>query len=722
MYSTSLRNFVRRHRRAICTACGLLLACITIAQDASAGLVQIPLHVNYLILTEGLREQLYKPSGQAQLWRGDNSCEYLNATNPTIGQRDGGMGIETDGDLSLGMAVGDQCLSPITWSGIMDAASAPHVAGFFLKFRITDINLYDSNHQKTRLLERGFDLIKSSIVPALETFSFDLSPAIHQLQELGQLAASNDAAGVRLALTTIRLEPSVTAEKEGLRLTLDVDLPASASATPLAAPAAPLNAEEIAAWNTALDNWDAFLAFAVKQVGATVPAPEVRAALFDVLIDSRQRLLKALAQPQRLSGPDPVRLLFIDEWTRLGAVVEKAAAQGRLGNHSLEFLSFISAGDALFALDQAAPALGITISADDLRRLARIMAPAATGDPLTYGFQEDPELQEIFGVGTPLEQPGSFEVPEEPTTAASAGRPNQSSGDSNSRPAAAESPAPAGASGPEPPGEGTAPVKPSPPGPVSMLSSVIRLFAPRAALANDTRRDKEDSAMLSQMPRPAASGSANTGQADPHVQQVAATQLVSLGLKLRGVVVSNDNALVYRDEVNQLLVLAAQYQSADDPIEGESQRAWPLLLKAAAWQESCWRQFTVKHRRVWYLESRSGDIGLMQVNKYVWRGFYSLPRLRWDIVYNAGAGSQILMRFFADAGRRPHSDNTELVRAAYSAYNGGPSAYDRWRQPHEPKALRQIDQAFWLKYQAIAGGKDFDIVSCASDWDRMHAQ
>jgi soluble lytic murein transglycosylase-like protein len=147
------------------------------------------------------------------------------------------------------------------------------------------------------------------------------------------------------------------------------------------------------------------------------------------------------------------------------------------------------------------------------------------------------------------------------------------------------------------------------------------------------------------------------------------------------------------------------------------------LLKAAAWQESCWRQFTVKHHRVWYLESRSGDIGLMQVNKYVWRGFYSLPRLRWDIVYNAGAGSQILMRLFADAGRRLHSNNpTELVRAAYSAYNGGPSAYDRWRQPHEPKALRQIDQAFWLKYQAIAGGKGFDIVSCASDWDRLHGQ
>ena len=70
---------------------------------------------------------------------------------------------------------------------------------------------------------------------------------------------------------------------------------------------------------------------------------------------------------------DPVRLLFIDTWTRFDAIVQRAAAHGLLGNRTLEFLSFISAGDALIAFDQAAPALGMRISAQDLPKIKRIL-------------------------------------------------------------------------------------------------------------------------------------------------------------------------------------------------------------------------------------------------------------------------------------------------------------------------------------------------------------
>jgi soluble lytic murein transglycosylase-like protein len=174
--------------------------------------------------------------------------------------------------------------------------------------------------------------------------------------------------------------------------------------------------------------------------------------------------------------------------------------------------------------------------------------------------------------------------------------------------------------------------------------------------------------------------------------------------------------------MGQLLDLAAQYQLQDNADDPSLRRSWPILLKAAAWQESCWRQYVTKHRQVWYLESKTGDIGLMQINKYVWRGFYSMPRLRWDVVYNVSAGSEILQRFQASSSRHLHSNNPDiLARAAYAAYNGGPDAYYRWRQPDEPRALREIDQAFWLKYRATEAGQPFDILSCAAQWDRLRA-
>jgi hypothetical protein len=61
------------------------------------------------------------------------------------------------------------------------------------------------------------------------------------------------------------------------------------------------------------------------------------------------------------------------------------------------------------AFDQAAPALGARISAADLRRLARIMAPNTTADPLQFNYQEDPELQRIFGFTPPPQTPDSVE-------------------------------------------------------------------------------------------------------------------------------------------------------------------------------------------------------------------------------------------------------------------------------------------------------------------------
>lgn len=675
----------------------LVAGCLASPGTLLARSVRIPLHINYALMSDVLRQRLYAHGGRAQLWRGDNDCEYLDADNPSFGQQRPAVRFDTRGFLKLGVPVGDQCFAPVTWSGIIEADTTPYIAGFALKLHVTDVNLYDRDHKKTLLLGRGFDLIKSNVTPALETYSFDLMPAIRELNGLAQMSVlPADEAALHLALATLRLEPSVIVEQTGVQLTMTIDLPPRASATPIIASAAPLTPDEIAAWNTALDNWDAFLVFAIKQVGATVTNPNVRNQLLNILLDSRQRLVAALAQPQRLTGPDPVRLLFVEEWTRLGLVIEKAAEKGRLGNRSLEFLSFISAGDALFALDQAASTLGVRISAGDLRRLARIMAPHVSGDPLVYSFDEDPQLRAMFGMGAPLGQPGTPEIPAEPSGTA----PSNGGGEpSPFPPGRVKGEAPTGPAGGRAtkPGVGPAPlpttISPAS-GPLSMLSSGLCTVGAATALAAEV------------VPNTVVS----TGE------------ILTIGSKLQAVVVNQKDVVSYGRELGQLLDLAARYQLEDDT-DVSARALWPDLLKAAAWQESCWRQYVMKHGRIWFLESKSGDIGLMQINKYVWRGFYSLPRLRWDIVYNLSTGSQILHRFLAGASEHLHSnDPAVLARAAYAAYNGGPGAYDRWRQPHEPRLLREIDVAFWLKYQAVTAGQPFDILTCASQWDRFHAE
>lgn len=130
------------------------------------------------------------------------------------------------------------------------------------------------------------------------------------------------------------------------------------------------------------------------------------------------------------------------------------------------------------------------------------------------------------------------------------------------------------------------------------------------------------------------------------------------------------------------------------------------LLRATAWQETCWRQYVKENGRVEPLRSSAGSIGLMQINQHVWRGVYDTHKLAADIGYNAHAGNEILVHYLVDFAikNKEHEishDVNALARATYAVYNGGPGHLQRYRNPHEPRELRAIDAAFWNKYQTL---------------------
>lgn len=184
-------------------------------------------------------------------------------------------------------------------------------------------------------------------------------------------------------------------------------------ASPPPEPEPPLTPEELLRWQTALQQWDAFLTFVIKVTGRDAKAVELRKTLLEILLDERYALLDALANPEP-AQQDPVRPMFLRTWTRLAPVLRQVS--DRLpADEALRYLAFVSAGDALQALDQLGPDYGIEISADGLRRFARLVAPTTIEDPLTYGMEVDPQLRELFGFGPPIAPPE--ENPEvEPTS------------------------------------------------------------------------------------------------------------------------------------------------------------------------------------------------------------------------------------------------------------------------------------------------------------------
>ncbi len=648
---------------------GIWVAAVAVVASSCAAAfaaeVRIPLTIPYPILDETFKAQLYNGAGgRADLWQA-SECEYLYAEKPRFSHQGGLLRMETDATLNVGARIGPDCINAIAWNGIVEALATPYVsAGWKLKFHVTDLNLYDPPHQKTTLASRGFDLVKGYFVPRLEQVSFDLKTPITQLTQL--IAGGTpqpDLPAVTQALATVAAIPPTTAGDRGLRVILKMDLPQRLRAAQVAPRAEPLTPADLDAWEKALDNWDAFVVFAVKQLAGSAPNKEFREDLLDLLLDSRHRLLRVLAQPQSVGGPDPVRLLFIDTWTRFDAIVQGAAARGLLGNRTLEFLSFISAGDALITFDQAAPTLGMRISAQDLRGLAHIMAPRLNADPLAFSFDEDPELQKLFGFRAPLTAPDA--LPDGPDDAAPDAAP----------------------SAPPPPPGGHSAIAP-PPGWLALMAGWIapRAWAAVVAVVN----------------------------IDAEIRAVAR--------RLRRVVPQPSNQDQYRADVGQLLDLSASREIFDDYLEAEYGATTRRLVRSTAWQESCWRQYVRKGKRVTYLESSTADIGMMQVNKYVWRGFYSIPRLEWDFASNAGAGAQILLRRLRDcaraaAGSGVAASSGDMARSAYAAYNGGPAACNRWDRADVSSKAALIDVSFWLKYQALEQGQTLDILRCAAQWE-----
>jgi hypothetical protein len=170
----------------------------------------------------------------------------------------------------------------------------------------------------------------------------------------------------------------------------------------------------------------------------------------------------------------------------------------------------------------------------------------------------------------------------------------------------------------------------------------------------------------------------------------------------------------YRDLVSRLLDATAASERKRTGVPESLGALYRPLVRSVAWQESCWRQFVERAGRVTFLESSTDDVGLMQVNRRVWRGVFDLRELEWNVVYNVDAGAQIVAQLLNRYGQRElKAPGGHPARATYAAYNGGPRAYRRYRTGQRATRYTRIaDAAFWKKFQVTAAGGELAHVPC----------
>lgn len=479
----------------------------------------------------------------------------------------------------------------------------------------------------TFFTRRVGDVAGERIEAAVARIRVDLAPPVAEVRAVVEGSLDREHGDrVRAALESLRPLDAVPAE-DGLKVEMAMNVPPAPAAP--AAPEPALTPEERVRWEAGLANWDAFLTFAVKQLGIQDRDPEIIDALFGLFVDGRHAVLAVLASGPR-PGEDPVRSLFLDSWQTMRDIARRVARSRAESDAALRYVRFLAAGDALAALEEVGPDVGIEISADGLRRLARSLDPETLLDPLAVSDAPDPALRELFG----------FHEPPTNTPAA---------------------PAPL-----DPPSPGT------------------RWLWPRAAVAHAAAATASDD-----LPPPGT-------------------------IPERWVATPADVER-YRSAHSRLFDAIARREQSGVP--GDLHGLFRHLVRAVAWQESCWRQFVARDGRVTPVESSTGDVGIMQVNRRVWRGLFDLHKLEWDVVYNAGAGAQLLAQLLSHYGRREIGvRGGDPARATYAAYNGGPNAYRRYRTGQRAtRYTRKVDAAFWKKFQITAAGRELDHVPCVSN-------
>ena len=176
----------------------------------------------------------------------------------------------------------------------------------------------------------------------------------------------------------------------------------------------------------------------------------------------------------------------------------------------------------------------------------------------------------------------------------------------------------------------------------------------------------------------------------------------------------------YLATLDAMLGDIAQQEQGRAKVQAPFIEVYRTLLRATAWQETCWRQYVKEAGRIEPLRSSAGSVGLMQINQHVWRGVYDLNKLASDIGYNARAGNEILVHYLVDFAikKKEHEvtgDPNNLARATYAVYNGGPGHLRRYRDAKEPRSLRDIDTAFWKKYQALRASGVAAVKQCYAE-------
>ncbi len=330
----------------------------------------LPIALDYTLIKKAIVSQLFTgEGGSAEVWKDKHKCSFLRLSNPRIAGEGGQVKMLNDVQAQLGTAIAGQCLTVLAWDGALETFQKPTISAdqSTISLPVTKANAYDQNGQQLTV-DKLMDLIKRAAEPKLASLKLDLNKSRPDMEKaLTGFLPKESAPEVKKILSTLKFS-SADANDNGIKINMAFDA-SPKKITPK--PEAPFTEAEQKQWQTTWKEWDAFLTKAIDQAASESQSQELRHNLTEILAESRTAFQSGL-KTQSPNSSDPVRVFFTQTWEKLAPQLRTLAKQ-LPELKALRYMTFIAATDVMYELDNIGSPLGLEISSDGLRRLARLV-------------------------------------------------------------------------------------------------------------------------------------------------------------------------------------------------------------------------------------------------------------------------------------------------------------------------------------------------------------
>jgi hypothetical protein len=368
-----------------------LCSALIIGSPVNADTVRVPIKMDYPVLRQLMLGQLFNtPDKRVEIMRDTTGCSTIFLSDPRLREHQHYLEITTHVRARIATAVFGDCTHLFDWEGDARFVTEPVIptGGRSVKLNVLSTQLY--NPRGERVTGQIWDLASRSLLSLLSAYTIDLSPTIDQLNTLlPAILSQRTVAQIQKITDSLRLD-AISVASDGIDVTVKFHI----DRLPTPESAAILSAEEIQQLEARWQMMDAMVTFAVKRYAKATHQQALRNALAEILLDARYRLRDAMMMPVTRET-DPVRHWFIDSWQRLGPVLRQISLEDP-GQEPMMLISLLTANDALDTLDRLGPGIGLDISADGLRRMARMLIDQPGVNPLHYDEAVDPELRDLF--------------------------------------------------------------------------------------------------------------------------------------------------------------------------------------------------------------------------------------------------------------------------------------------------------------------------------------